>query len=121
MRMKTLRRLTLERFPMDTEEANIPKATFHLDNTVLLHAKMVPPGFHYFYFVREKGTIFLSPNYEVVRFKSTNIFLNRIYIFKRLEDIETVHMAKAGDEIEEVFMKDRSVFKEYREDSQLHL
>lgn len=79
---------------------------------------MVPPGFHYFYFVRDKGTIFLSPNYEVVRFKSTQIFLNRIYISKRIEADETVHRAKFGDEEEAVFMKERSVFRDYREDTQ---
>lgn len=56
---------------------------------------MVPPGDHYFYFVKEKGTIFLSPNYEVIRFKSTNIFLNRVTVSKRKEDVETVHIAKA--------------------------
>ena len=59
--------------------------------------------------------MFLSPHYEVVRFKKTNIFLNRIFITKRLEDVETVHTAKAIDEDEPVFIKDRSVFKLYRE------
>ena len=79
---------------------------------------MVAPGYHFFYFVRDKGTIFLSPNYEVVRFKSTNIFLNRVWVGKRLEDVETVHVAKDADEEEPIFMKDRSVFKDYREDTQ---
>ena len=82
---------------------------------------MAPPGYHYFYFVRDKGTIFLSPNYEVVRFKSTQIFLNRIYAGKRLEDVETVHIAKTGYVEEAVFMKDRSVFREYKEDTQVSL
>ena len=118
MRMKTLRRLNFERFNMDTEETEIKKSQFMLDNQVVLAAQMVPPGFHYFYFVRDQGTIFLSPNYEVVRFKKTNIFLNRVHVMKRLEDVETVHVAKAQGEEEAVFMKDRSVFKEYREDSQ---
>ena len=78
---------------------------------------MVPPGDHYFYFVRDRGHMFLSPNYEVVRFKSTNVFLNRISVTKRLEDVETVHVAKDGEEEEPVFMKDRSVFRDYREDT----
>ena len=52
---------------------------------------MVAPGYHYFYFAREKGQIFLSPKHEVVRFKSTNTFLNRVKVTKRLEDIEMVH------------------------------
>ena len=82
---------------------------------------MVPAGVHYFYFVQDKGQIFLSPNYEVVRFKSTNIFLNRIEVSRRLVDIETVHIAKGVDDVEPVFMKDRSVFKDYREDTQAFL
>ena len=81
-------------------------------------SQFVPAGTHYFYFVRNKGTIFLSPNYEVVRFKSTNIFLNRIVVGRRLVDVETVHIAKDIDDIEPVFMKDRSVFRDYREDTQ---
>lgn len=121
MRMKTLRTLNIERFALDVEEKDIGKKTFLLDNQVAICAQMVPPGFHYFYFVKEKGTIFLSPNYEVVRFKNTQIFLNRVYVSKRLEDVETVHVAKAGVEEEEVFMKDRSVFRDYRDDTQAHL
>lgn len=78
---------------------------------------MVPPGVHYFYFVRERGTIFLSPHYEVVRFKTTSIFLNRVLVGKRLEDVDTVHQAKDDDIEEPVFMKDRSVFRDYREDT----
>ena len=82
---------------------------------------MVPPGVHYFYFVRERGTIFLSPHYEVVRFKTTSIFLNRVLVGKRLEDVDTVHQAKDDDIEEPVFMKDRSVFRDYREDTQAFL
>jgi len=82
---------------------------------------MVPPGVHYFYFVREHGTIFLSPHYEVVRFKNTSIFLNRVLVGKRLEDVDTVHQAKDADIEEPVFMKDRSVFRDYREDTQAFL
>ena len=115
--MKTMRTLTLERFPMDTPEEEIPRQMLMLDNQVALYASMVPPGDHYFYFVRDRGHMFLSPNYEVVRFKSTNVFLNRISVTKRLEDVETVHVAKDGEEEEPVFMKDRSVFRDYREDT----
>ena len=119
--MKTLRTLNVERFSLDVEEKDIPRKTFLLDNNIALCAQMVPPGYHYFYFVRDKGTIFLSPNYEVVRFKNTQIFLNRVFVAKRLEDVETVHVAKAGEEEEAVFMKDRSVFRDFREDTQAFL
>lgn len=63
----------------------------------------------------------MSPQYEVVRFKSTNIFLNRVIVGKRYEDMEKVHVAKDGDEEEEVFIKDRSVFRDFKEDTQGHL
>ena len=68
----------------------------------MMAAAMAPPGQHFFYFVREKGSIFLSPKHEVVRFKSTNIFLNRVKISKRLDDLEAIHQAKDGEEDEEV-------------------
>lgn len=88
-----------------------------MDNALQMCAGMVPPGQHFFYFVRNKGTIFLSPSHEIVRFKTTNVFLNRIHVKKRLDDIETVHQARDGEEDEAVFMKDRSVFRDYRDQS----
>mmetsp|Transcript_39158 Transcript_39158/g.51233 ORF Transcript_39158/g.51233 Transcript_39158/m.51233 type:complete len:92 (+) Transcript_39158:240-515(+) len=91
MRMKTMRRLLLERYPMDFPPDEIPKQIYSADNKIKQCAQMVPPGMHYFYFARARGAIFLSPQHEVVRFKSTNIFLNRVKVNKRLEDIETVH------------------------------
>ena len=61
--MKTLRTLNIEKFSLDTAEDDVPKKVITLDNHVYLSSSMVPPGQHYFYFVREKGAIFLSPNY----------------------------------------------------------
>ena len=116
-RMKTLRHLTAERYPKDIPDSDLPKSVFELDNTTVLYAEFLPPGHHFFYFVRETGTMFLSAKYEIVRFKSTIIFLNRVRVTKCLEQIETVFQAKDGDEDEAVFMKDRSVFRDYREDT----
>ena len=81
----------LERYPIEYPLNEIPKQIFTMDNVAKLSAQMVPPGYHYFYFAREKGQIFLSPLHEVVRFKSTNVFLNRVKVAKRLEDFDTVH------------------------------
>ena len=103
---------------MDYPVEDIPKQVFTLDNVLSMCAGMVPPGQHFFYFVRNKGTIFLSPKHEIVRFKSTNVFLNRVRVYQRLEDIETVHQAKDGEEDEAVFMKDRSVFRDYRDQNE---
>lgn len=74
-----------ERYSRDLPVQELPNSLFSLDNVYDLYAEMVPPGHHYFYFVHDKGQIFLSPKFEVVRFKSTNIFLNRITVKKRLE------------------------------------
>lgn len=89
--MKTMRSIMLERYPVDFPVEEIPKQIYTVDHITKLKSQMVAPGYHYFYFAREKGQIFLSPKHEVVRFKSTNIFLNRVKVYKRLEDIETVH------------------------------
>lgn len=121
MRMKTMRSLLFERYPLEYPQEEIPKQVLLADSTVNQYAMMVHPGAHYFYFAKEKGAIFLSPKYEVVRFKQTQIFLNRIKVNKRLEMIETVFQAKDGEEDEAVFMKDRSVFRDYREDTQPYL
>ena len=75
--MKTVRTLSLERYG-PTEDDDIPDHLYGLDDKQLLWANMVPPGFHYFFFARERGQIFLSPRYQVVRFKATNVYLNRI-------------------------------------------
>ena len=75
IKMKTKRELVFEKLNPDEP---IPKATFVLDNIVQLYSNYDAPGTHFFYFVKQNGTIFLSPKYDVVRFKTTNIFLNRI-------------------------------------------
>ena len=54
-----------------------------------------------------------------MRFKSTNVYLNRITVKPRLEDnLDTVFVAKDAIADEEIFMKERSVFKDFREDSE---
>lgn len=115
-RMKTMRQLQLEKFPVLDEEA-VPKNVLNLDNTVQLYANMIPPGTHFFYFVKDHGSIFLSPKYEVVRFKNTNIFLNRIVVKRRIKDLDTVHIARNENADEAVFMKDRSVFRDFIENT----
>ena len=89
MRMKTLRTLSLEKYEVDDQD--IPGKVFTLDNSVSIYANMVPPGSHFFYLCYEKGDMFLSPNHEIVRFKSTNIYLNRITVKPRqLDNLDTV-------------------------------
>ncbi len=84
--MKTMRTLSLERYG-PTEDEEIPDHLYTLDDKQLLYANMIPPGYHYFFFAREQSQIFLSPKFEVVRFKKTNVYLNRIHIKPRVEEM----------------------------------
>ena len=105
---------------MDTLEEDIPNKIWKTDTTTAVYANMFPPGIHFFYFIQQKN-IFLSPNYDVVRFKNTNMFLNRIVVSKRLEEIETVFISSSNALDEAVFMKERSIFKDFKEDTDDHL
>ena len=107
IRMKSKRELTFEKLMPDDA---IPKATFVLDNVIRLYANYFPPGQHFFYFVWEDGKIFLSPNYDICRFKTTNIFLNRIEVKPRIMDFDAVYIVKGGDEDEAVFLLSVSAF-----------
>lgn len=50
------------------------------DLNVIQFSSMIPPGKHYFYFVLDRRNIFLSSDYQIVRFKQTNVFLNMIEV-----------------------------------------
>jgi len=65
--------------------------------------------------------MFLSPRFEIVRFKQTNVYLNRIEVKPRVAALDMVYVAKQQDEGEDVFMKDRSIFKDYKDDDITHL
>ena len=83
--MKTERTLNLEKYAVDDEE--LPEEYFELDDTIFIYSSMVAPGTHYFYLVKAfDGEIFLSPKHEVVKFKKTEIYLNRIVILPKLDD-----------------------------------
>ena len=113
-KLKTLRTLHLEKYNPELEN---PKSLYRLDNTMQIYANYAPPGQHFFYFTKEGGEIFLSPKYEIIRFKKTNIYLNRIIVKARQEN-EEIEVTTAKENVEEaVFMKDRSVFKDFRDDS----
>lgn len=103
----------------DLEE--IPKRVWKADNVIALYCNYLPPGYHYFYLVSHEGSIFLSPKFDVIQFKNTNFFVNRVFVQKRLEEIETVFVLKVENNNEEVFMKERSIFKDFKEDTEDHL
>jgi len=41
------------------------------DENAVRYVHFVPPGRHYFYFVFQNKYLFLSPRYDIVRFKGT--------------------------------------------------
>jgi len=43
------------------------------------HAKFVPSGRHFFYFIRQGKYFCLSDRYPVKKFKGTNLYMNEIY------------------------------------------
>jgi len=85
IKMKTLRILSIEKLHMQ-EEASPMILT--LDNSSVVYSNYVAPGNHYFYFVKGKERCFLSPNYQIVRFKETNVFLNVIRIEPKIHKFD---------------------------------
>jgi hypothetical protein len=57
--------------------------------------------------------VFLSPNYPIVRFKDSNMFVNRIQIRQKQHEFESVFTIKETKDEEEVFLIEHSVFKKY--------
>ena len=45
-------------------------------DNVISYCQYLPPGKHFFYYIYKADYIFLSPKYDIVRFKGTNLFLN---------------------------------------------
>lgn len=84
------------------------------DDNIIKFTDFYPPGKHFFYFVFKNEYVFLSPNYDVVRFKESNAFLNVIIISPRVERLELVTLGRniyAQQDIR--FNKDKSVWKTF--------
>jgi len=57
------------------------------EENVVSYVNYVMPGKHYFYFNYQDKFVFLSPRYDIVRFKQTNVFLNLIKVKERTADL----------------------------------
>ena len=75
-------------------EDPIPKQVFVMDNIIQLYANFMTPGRHYFYFVKSENTIVLSPNYEIIRFKTTNVFLNSVIVKPNIYEYDQIALVK---------------------------
>ena len=78
----------------------------------------LPVGKHFFYFIYRNDYIFLSPKYDITRFKGTNVFLNQIRVKERTKELVQVTLGRNVYTQEAVkFNKDKSVFKDFQEDT----
>lgn len=92
------------------------------DDNIIQFCNFLPVGKHYFYFIFQNSYIFLSPNYDVVRFKGTNVFLNQIQVKERVAALQQVTLGRNVYTTEAaVFNKDKSVWKTFQEDDPAHL
>ena len=76
----------------------------------------MPPGKHYFYFIYDRKFVFLSPMYEINRYKGTNVFLNSFTVQKRKVELERFFAggSKNASNIEmKEFKYEKSVFRTY--------
>lgn len=78
----------------------------------------MPPGRHYFYFLRSGSYYFLSPKFDIVRFKDTHICLNQIVVNERHQPLAEHKIKKNKEAYEDRrFNKERSVFKAWKEEN----
>ena len=63
----------------------------------------------------------MCSQYEIAYFKKTNISMNTITVQPTNIILDTISTVKGGDDEEVAFLKDRSVFKEYKDDTKVHL
>lgn len=69
----------LEKFLKDPSKRISKKAA----ENIISYCNYVPPGKHFFYYIYKNDYIFLSPKYDIVRFKGSNVFLNTIKVSER--------------------------------------
>ena len=53
------------------------------EENIIRHVDFMPPGKHFFYFVYKNEYVFLSPNYDVVRFKGSSALVNTLVVKPR--------------------------------------
>lgn len=97
----------------DRQRAKLGKAKRKQDNEIRF-VHYLPPGKHFFYFIYKNEYVFLSPNYDVVRFKGSNALVNSIVIKPRYDQIELVTLGRNIFATEDLkFNKDKSVWKTF--------
>ena len=88
------------------------------EENIVQYTNYVAPGKHFFYFMFKNQYIFLSPKYDIVRFKGTNVFINTIIVKERKKELQKVTLGKNEYVTEQVkFNKAKSVFNKFQEDT----
>ncbi|CDW72567.1 UNKNOWN [Stylonychia lemnae] len=83
------------------------------------YTNFLPSGKHFFYFIKKGKYFCLSDKYNITQFKNTNLYMNEIIINKREWIISDVQPRdKDGKGAASKFDKMRSVFRNFREDSE---
>lgn len=52
-----------------------------------MYTNYIPTGKHFFYYIFQNKYLFLSPKYDIVRFKGSNVFLNTIVVKARTKEL----------------------------------
>lgn len=77
----------------DKQRAKLGKSR-KKDENLIRHTHFLPPGKHFFYFVYKNEYIFLSPNFDIVRFKGSNALVNTIQVAPRIEHLELITLGR---------------------------
>ena len=60
------------------------------DKNIINFCDFIPPGQHFFYLIYDRKYMTLSPHFDIVRFKDTSVYLNRISVKRRTAPIKLV-------------------------------
>jgi hypothetical protein len=121
--MKTIFEIKMEKQKGDDllkfieENKDVEMKSGKPSHNVIQNSQYVPPGRHFFYFVYNRKRVILSPDYSIVRFKGTNVFLNQVEVRKRDFELKRVTLTRSMDDSGE-FKRERSVFRTYQEDAE---
>ena len=58
------------------ENKDVEMKSSKVSHNIIQNTQYIPAGRHFFYFVYNRKRVILSPDYSIVRFKGTNVFLN---------------------------------------------
>jgi hypothetical protein len=79
-----------------------------------MYTNYIPIGKHFFYYIFQNKYLFLSPKYDIVRFKGSNVFLNTIVVKARTKELVQVVLGRNVYTTEQAkFNKDKSVWRDF--------